>query len=317
MQRTTTAAGRFHESYLGGRSPWVGSLPRMRIREGFPGQRLRVLPPDVVRAATGAGMTQQLLVTDAGYYPHALHHGATRQHGAWGTIVIVVSSGRGACRTGEEVVEVGPAQALVIPARTPHRYWSDDRDPWTISWMHVRGENVEEFERSVTPGGVAAVVDVHEPLHVVGELERALAALESDETMPNVLRAAGAGWSVLAQIAADAAAGSQTRTEPVRAAQAYLREHLEAPVRVGELAARVGLSTSHFAALFRKATGGGVVEYVKRLRIARASELLVTTAMTVADVARAVGYDDPFYFSRQFRGVHDCSPTTFRERANS
>jgi len=289
----------------------------VRIREGFPGQRLRVLPPDVVRMASGAGLTRHLLVTDAGYYPHALHHGATRGHGAWGTIVIVVLSGRGACRTGEEVRAVGPAQALLIPARSPHRYWSDDHEPWTISWMHVRGEIVPDVERAVAPDGLAAVVDLHEPLHVVGELERALAAMEQDETMPSLLRAAGAGWSVLAQLVADAAAGSQTRTEPVRAAQTYLREHLDAPVRVSELAARVGLSTSHFAALFRRATGGGVVEYVKRLRIARASELLVTTPMAVAEVARTVGYDDPFYFTRQFRRVHDCSPSQFRERASS
>lgn len=299
---------------------WPGGLGRLatvRIREGFPGQRLRVLPPDVVRAALATGLTQRLLVTDAGYYPQALHHGATRQRGAHGTIVIAVSSGRGSCRTGEKVVPVGPGQALVIPARTPHRYWSDDHDPWTISWMHVRGEDVAEVEGAIVPGGLAATVDLHEPLHVVGELERALAALEVDETAPNLMRAAGAAWSVLAQLVADAAAGSQNRTEPVRAAQSYLREHLDAPVRVGELAAQVGLSTSHFAALFRKATGGGVIEYVKRLRIARASELLITTAMPVTDVARAVGYDDPFYFSRQFRGVHDCSPTTFRERATS
>lgn len=289
----------------------------MRIREGFPGQRLRVLPPDVVRAASEAGLTRRLLVTDAGYYPNALHHGATRTHGARGTIVIVVSSGRGACRTGEVVRQVGPGQALVVRARTPHRYWSDDRDPWTISWMHVRGSDVADFEAAVVPAGGATVIDTHEPLHVVGELERALAAMEADETLPSLLRAAGAGWSVLGQLAADAAAGSQTRTEPVRAAQTYLREHLDAPVRVGELAARVGLSTSHFAALFRRATGGGVVEYVKRLRIARASELLATTAMPVGDVARAVGYDDPFYFSRQFRAVHDCSPTAFRERVNT
>ena len=164
-------------------------------------------------------------------------------------------------------------------------------------------------------GQSAVVVDLHEPLHVVGELERALTAMEQDETVPSLLRAAGAGWSVLAQLAADAASGSQIRTEPVRAAQSYLREHLDAPVKVGELAARVGLSTSHFAAQFRRATGGGVVEYVKRLRIARASELLITTTMSVADIARAVGYDDPFYFSRQFRRVRDCSPTQFRERA--
>lgn len=256
-------------------------------------------------------------MTDAGFYPDARHHGATRHHGAHGTIVILVVSGRGACRTGEDVVSVGAGQALVIPARTAHRYWSDDADPWTIAWMHVRGDDVADFESTVHAERAAVVVEVHDPLRVAGEMERALVAMEQDETMPSLLRAAGAGWAVMAQLAADVASGSHARTEPVRAAQSYLREHLDLPLRVSELAARVGLSTSHFSAQFRRATGGGVVEYVKRLRMARASELLITTTMPVAEIARAVGYDDPFYFTRQFRRVQDCSPTEFRRRATT
>ncbi len=287
----------------------------MRIREGFPGQQLRVLPPDVVATASAGSLTERLLVTDAGFYPTARHHGATRHHGAHGTIVIVVLAGVGGCRTADETLRLEAGQALVIPARTPHRYWADDGHPWTIRWMHVRGDDATTFEQQVAPHGRAVVVDVHDPWHLSGELERVLEAMEADETSPSLLRAAGSAWSALAHLAADAAAGNQTRTEPVRAAQRFLREHLQSSVRVSELAGRVGMSTSHFAALFRQATGGGVVEYVKRLRIARASELLVTTGMPVSEIAQSVGYSDPFYFSRQFRSVRGCSPTRFRERS--
>nr|BFF21235.1 hypothetical protein GCM10025730_47560 [Promicromonospora thailandica] len=71
----------------------------MRIRDGFPGQRLRVLPGAVARAASQAGPTSRLLVTDAGYFPHAANHGRVRARGATGTIVIVSVAGRGWCRT--------------------------------------------------------------------------------------------------------------------------------------------------------------------------------------------------------------------------
>jgi transcriptional regulator GlxA family with amidase domain len=56
----------------------------------------------------------------------------------------------------------------------------------------------------------------------------------------------------------------------------------------------------------------GVVEYHKRLRSARARELLITTDATVADIAHSVGYDDPFYFSRQFRAINGTSPSEYR-----
>ena len=67
-----------------------------------------------------------------------------------------------------------------------------------------------------------------------------------------------------------------------------------------------------FSTLFRAATGGGVVEYTKRLRMARARELLITSSRDIGDIADAVGYPDAFYFSRQFRTVHGCSPSEYR-----
>lgn len=292
-----------------------GYAPGVRIRDGFPGQRLRVLPTTVVRAATKAGPTSRLLVTDAGYFPHAANHGRVRKHGAIGSIVIVSSAGRGWCRTPGGLHRISAAEALVIPAGVPHEYWADDDDPWTIWWMHARGPDAGEFERDLAgragPDDVA-VVEVHDLVRVVADLERVVQALETDETYPSLLRCAGAAWSVLAQIGADAAAGSPVRGEPVRAAQEYLRTHLDTVVDVAALARRFGLSTSHFSARFRAATGGGVVEYAKRLRMARACELLITTELPVSDIARSVGYPDPFYFSRQFRSVHSCSPTDFR-----
>lgn len=295
----------------------------MRIKDGFPGQRLRVLPANATRAASAVGLTAKLLVTDAGYFPHASSHGRTRQHGADGTIVIVCTSGRGYCRTAHGLLRVDDAQALVIRRGLAHEYWADTRSPWTIWWMHITGSDAVAFEDELrlrsaghgsSPPG-AVVVDVHDLLRVATHIEHVVDAMETDETMPNLLRASGAAWAAIADLVADAVSGDPVRREPVQAAQDYLRAHLDAPVQVGELASRFGLSTSHFAALFRAATGGGVIEYVRHLRMARARELLLTTGEAVAEIARVVGYPDPFYFSRHFRAAHGCSPTQFRRHS--
>ena len=58
-----------------------------------------------------------------------------------------------------------------------------------------------------------------------------------------------------------------------------------------------------------------MTEYVKRLRMARARQLLVTSDHTIAEIASIVGYADAFYFSRQFYVVHGASSTQFRERS--
>ncbi|WP_367379412.1 helix-turn-helix domain-containing protein [Subtercola boreus] len=73
-----------------------------------------------------------------------------------------------------------------------------------------------------------------------------------------------------------------------------------------------GLSPTHFSWLFKQQTGSPVLHYQTQLRMARARELLDTTDDQVSTVAALVGYDDAFYFSRQFRKIHGTTPLRYR-----
>jgi AraC family transcriptional regulator, arabinose operon regulatory protein len=282
------------------------------LPDGFPGQRLRVLPRPLVASALRRPPTTGLLVTDAGYFPRAANHGRRRPEGAQEAIVIVCVDGHGRCEVEGRVTVVGPGQAFVLPPGLPHVYRADPRRPWTIWWLHATGTQVPELLSVASPGGREKLVELHDTYRAVASIDDAIASFERDETFPSLIAASGAGWALLAQVAADVVAGRPQHTEPVRQAQDYLRRNFAKPLSVAELARTAGLSPSHFSALFRAATGGGVVEYTKRLRMARARELLITSSRDIADIARAVGYTDAFYFSRQFRTVHGCSPSEYR-----
>ena len=78
-----------------------------------------------------------------------------------------------------------------------------------------------------------------------------------------------------------------------------------------------GFSSSHFSARFRAATGYTVLEYVKRLRMAKARQLLISGETSISEVAAAVGYADALYFSRQFSAVNQLSPNQFRARSHA
>lgn len=284
----------------------------MLLPDGFPGQRLRVLPRPLVASALRRAPTSALLVTDAGYFPHAANHGRRRPEGAPEVVVIVCVEGVGRCDTNGSVSVIRPGHALVLPPDQPHAYWADPREPWTIWWLHAAGNQVPELLSVIAEDGGEQVVELHDTYRAVSAIDDAINFLERDETVPSLISAAGAGWALLAQLAADTVGGGRQQTEPIRQAQDYLRHNFAKPLRVKELARTAGLSPSHFAALFRAATGGGVVEYTKRLRMARARELLITSSRDIADIGVAVGYPDAFYFSRQFRTVHGVSPSEYR-----
>lgn len=104
----------------------------MRLRDGFPGQRLHVLPRLLVNQARQRKPTSRMLVTDAGYFPHAAMHGRSRPAGAGETILIMCANGSGWCELAGVKHDVGPNEVLIIPAGVPHSYYAAAAEPWSI-----------------------------------------------------------------------------------------------------------------------------------------------------------------------------------------
>jgi two-component system response regulator YesN len=82
---------------------------------------------------------------------------------------------------------------------------------------------------------------------------------------------------------------------------------------LNEVAAMVNLSPSHFSVVFGRETGESFKDYLTRVRIDRAKELLRTTNMKCSEVAFQSGYNDPHYFSYVFRKNTGLPPQQFRQ----
>lgn len=279
-------------------------------REGFPGQKLLVVPRSIVRSALAAPLTSQLLVTDCGYFPHATSHGRVRPNGSGQAIVIVCSQGSGWADVDGTRHAVEPRQALVIPRRTPHAYGADAADPWTIWWLHLEGAQLPALLAacgSTVQRPVLAVPALAACVSLIGE---AIDHLDADETLPSLTAASGAAWHLLTTIAASRVAS--LHDDPVERIKERLAENLAQPLSMDELSAQVSLSASHLTAVFRRRTGYAPMQYRTLLRMQRARVLLDTTDKPISAVAREVGYDDIAYFSRRFSALHEQSPRSYR-----
>ncbi|HEV2438371.1 MAG TPA: AraC family transcriptional regulator [Verrucomicrobiae bacterium] len=92
----------------------------------------------------------------------------------------------------------------------------------------------------------------------------------------------------------------------------YMLQHLNQPLHVATLAAAVSVSPSHYSALFKRWTGCSPIDYFIHLRMQLACRLFDRTSLNVKEVAAALGYDDPFYFSRIFKSVNRLAPSEYR-----
>lgn len=84
---------------------------------------------------------------------------------------------------------------------------------------------------------------------------------------------------------------------------------------VEELAAMYRMTPGHFIRSFKRYTGMSPNAYRISRRISAACELLISTDMSVEQIASATGYSDSFYFSRQFHKKMGLSPTEYRHRS--
>ncbi len=98
---------------------------------------------------------------------------------------------------------------------------------------------------------------------------------------------------------------------------AYMSQHLNQPLQVATLAAAVNVSPSHYSALFKRWMGSSPIDYFIRLRMRHACQLFDNTSLNVKAVAAALGYDDPFYFSRIFKSINRVTPSEYRMMSKS
>jgi len=92
---------------------------------------------------------------------------------------------------------------------------------------------------------------------------------------------------------------------------AYMKENINRPLRVSTLAAQVDLSQSHYFMLFKQQKGFSPMHYFTRLRMAHACRLLKSTTASIKQVAIAIGYRDPLYFSKVFKAVNNVPPSRY------
>lgn len=79
----------------------------------------------------------------------------------------------------------------------------------------------------------------------------------------------------------------------------------------------MGISRNYFTSLYKEQAGIGFWEYVTKLRMEKAAELLVTTEQMTRDIGRAVGYESEYHFSRKFKEYAGESPNKYRKSRSS
>ncbi len=102
----------------------------------------------------------------------------------------------------------------------------------------------------------------------------------------------------------------------IRYIVSYLRIHFREHVSLDALAKQVHLTPNYVGDIFRRETGVSFTDYVQRLRLNYATNLLVSSDLSIADISVQSGFHSVSYFIRTFRLVHGKTPLEYRNTAS-
>ena len=268
--------------------------------------------------------------------PLVTHVGTIQSHSAkpvtWhshqGCELIFVLAGATAYEVrNHQTVEIAGGHFVIIPSGTVHRGSNDVRQPSTICGLLLDPDRAGIWKNTPFTKQEMRWLGAHfnkaalapQPFsrnlrqNVTWLMEKKLAwqANQGDPIYKASLR-------ILACAAIHGAACELLTPRPPKseelivAAQHYLQQHLDDCIKIDDMVKHIGLGRSRMFAMFKSATGMTPNDYLLRLRIKKAEELLITADLSLTSIAFECGFSSSQYFSKVFRQYAGRTASEFR-----
>lgn len=271
----------------------------------------------------------------AGRYSERTGYAVVRPHGSGDWLLTYTVAGAGRYRQpGPPAVDLltEPGDLVLLAIGAVHDYSVPAGGSWGFSWVHVQPRpGWLVWWRPPAVGNGLFRVQVRTPAirdriarvfaEVVGDAQPTGLATRQGRIDPTAaflrreLAVNGVEQILLLAAAEQERATGRPLDERVRRVFDLMAADLAAPHDVDTLARAVSLSPSRLAHLFKEDVGEAIGGTLLSLRLQEAARLLESSGRSVAEVAAAVGFASPFYFSRQFRRRYGVSPRAYRRAA--
>lgn len=286
-------------------------------KEGFKGQRLIAIGTEILDNTIRNALTKSLHITKIGYFPAVKYHYNSKDKGTNYYILMYCTAGEGWYKAGGRKYLLKENQYVMLPPGMPYSFGANATNPWTIYWLHFKGELAGEFmELPIIPRYIQP--DSNSRIEYRIQLfEEIYKNLELSYQSNHYCYASLCLYHLLA---------SFKYIEPFRQIQKknesdqrfserviyFMREHVRNNLTLEQLAKHFQLSPSHFSARFLSETKQSPIKYYITLKIEKACEYIEFSNLKISEIYLLLGFQDAAYFSRMFKKVMGVSPKMYR-----
>lgn len=231
--------------------------------------------------------------------------------------LVYVTDGEGELLT--QSIEKTPIRAGNIFVLFPgewHTYKPNPKTGWKQYWIGFCGVNMDKrvlhgFLKKENP-----IFNVGVNEEIVDLYRRAIKVAKEERTAYQQLLAGIVNHllGLMYSLHRDLSFEDKEAVKQINKAKVIMRERIESYIYISQLAQEVGMSDSMFRRTFKEYVGMSPSSYFQEIKLGRAKELLVTTFMSIKEVAYTLGFEDPNYFSACFKKSIGTQPNEFRQQ---
>ena len=221
--------------------------------DGFKGEQMIVLPTESFQDYVEHPQVRRLYLTDVGFFPRAEHHYRERKEGIEEYIFMYCTEGSGIIVVEGKEYALSENQAFCIPRFKKHLYYACPDNPWSILWVHLKGEDTRYFPLNDCKTIVFNSENAKNRMHFLFDL--LFRVLDGNYTLGNFIYIS----QVLSLILAETYHREKVNTtleqnKHVTNVIRYMSKHLEDNLSLEDIVVEFDLSKSYLNAIFQKYT---------------------------------------------------------------
>lgn len=223
-------------------------------------------------------------------------------------------AGSGTVRIGgqEQLVDEGKAFFLRMPGEEGY-YFDEGRNraPWEFLFAIFECHGAERYCGQIEShlGKVFSLPRGHEAVRLLFEMHAM--AREGRARDPFLL--SSRAFSLLCALCTTPSGDRDAEGSLSARAKKYIRMHFTSPIGIADVAAFLKVSQSHLSREFYRETGGKPIDYLTRIRLDQAVDMLTAGGGSVGEIGMECGFSGGNYFSKVFKRHMGMTPLEFRE----
>lgn len=281
-------------------------------RDGFKGEQLIVIPIEAFQNYIKHPQVKRLYLTDIGFFPHARHHYRKRKEGVSEYIFFYCTKGKGIISVDGKNYTLKQNEAFCIPSNKSHFYYACDDDPWSILWMHFKGDDTKYFP--LDDCNIIHFNSEYATNRMFFLFDLLFRVLEGHYCLGNFIYIS----QVLSLILAETYYREKHQSVSLQNRQIthiirFMYKNLDKHFSLQDILSEFNCSKSYLNSIFQKYTQSAPMEFYTNIKMQEACKMLRSTDLLIYEIAQKLGYKDPYYFSRLFKKIIGSSPASYRK----